>query len=335
MKKPVDSLIKKLFFWYIGSLALLGIFIVLVVHVFAFKNGFYFILLLFLTLALLGFIIIYKITESLTYLSSRMRMISSKNLDERVDGIDSPDEIGELAQTFNQLLDRLHLAFKREQQFIADVAHELKTPLSTLRSTLEIALNQKRTEDEYRRTLKEAVQETHRVSSTLKNVLDLAWSETPMEQKNAVSFNLSELMEELFELTEKMALKKDIKVSGSFAKNIETIGFKEKLGRALLNIIDNAVKYTPIKGKIGIVLNKNKYQAIIEIKDNGIGISQKDISHIFDRFYRGSAGEKTLGSGLGLAIAKAIINSHKGEIEVKSEMGKETVFTITLPLVSS
>ncbi|KKP59673.1 MAG: Signal transduction histidine kinase [Candidatus Roizmanbacteria bacterium GW2011_GWA2_34_18] len=335
MRKPVNSLIKKLFFWYVGSLALLAIFIVLVVHVFAFKNGFYFILLLFLTLALFGFIIIYKITESLTYLSSRMRMISSKNLDERVDGIDSHDEIGELAQTFNQLLDRLHLAFKREQQFIADVAHELKTPLATLRSTLEIALNQKRSEDEYRRTLKEAVQETNRVSTTLKNVLDLAWSETPMEQKNAVSFNLSELTEELFELAQKMALKKNIKVSGSFAKNIKIIGFKEKLGRALLNIIDNAIKYTPTKDKVEIVLKKNKNQATIEIKDNGIGISQKDISHIFDRFYRGSAREKTFGSGLGLAIAKAIVNSHKGAIEVKSEIGKGTVFTINLPLVSS
>ena len=332
MKKPVDSLIKKLFFWYIGSLAILAIFIVLVVHVFAFKNGFYFILLLFLTLALLGFIIIYKITESLTYLSFRMRMISSKNLDERINGIDSHDEIGELAQAFNQLLDRLHLAFKREQQFIADVAHELKTPLSTLRSTLEITLNHKRTEDEYRQTLKKAMQETNSISTTLKNVLDLAWSETPMEQKNAISFNLSELMEELFELTEKMALKKNIKVSGSFDKNIEIVGFKEKLGRALLNIIDNAIKYTPTKDKVEIVLKKNKYQAVIEIKDNGIGISQKDISHIFDRFYRGSTREKTLGSGLGLAIAKAIINSHRGEIEVKSEVGKGTTFIISLPL---
>ncbi|MEK7597285.1 MAG: HAMP domain-containing sensor histidine kinase [Patescibacteria group bacterium] len=335
MKKPVDTLIKKLFFWYIGSLAILAIFIVLVVHVFAFKNGFYFILLLFLTLALLGFIIIYKITESLTYLSFRMRMISCKNLDERVDGIDSRDEIGELAQAFNQLLDRLHLAFKREQQFIADVAHELKTPLSTLRSTLEIALNHKRTEGEYRQTLKEAVSETHRVSTTLKNVLDLAWSETPMEQKNAISFNLHELMEELLELAQKMALKKNVKVSGSFDKNIIIIGFKEKLGRALLNIIDNAIKYTPTKDKVEIVLKKNKYQAVIEIKDNGIGISQKDISHIFDRFYRGSTKEKTFGSGLGLAIAKAIVNSHRGEIEAESKIGKETVFTVTLPLVSS
>lgn len=335
MNKFVQSLKTRLFLWYAVSLFLMGIFVFLVIHVFALKNGLYFLILLFITLAMFGFVIIYKITKSLTYLSSTMKTISSKNLDERVEEIKSKDEIGELAQTFNQLLDRLHSAFKREQQFIADVAHELKTPLSTLRSTLEITLSHKRTDDEYRQALTAAVQETNRVSSTLKNVLDLAWSETPMEQKNAISFNLSELMEELFELAQKMALKKNVKVSGSFDKNIEIIGFKEKLGRALLNIIDNAIKYTPTKDKIEIVLKKNKYQATIEIKDNGIGIPQKDIIHIFDRFYRGSTKEKTLGSGLGLAIAKAIVNSHKGAIEVKSEIGKGTVFIITLPLASS
>ncbi len=335
MNKFVQSLKTRLFLWYAVSLFLMGIFVFLVIHVFALKNGLYFLILLFITLAMFGFVIIYKITKSLTYLSSTMKTISSKNLDERVEEIKSKDEIGELGQTFNNLLDRLHEAFKREQQFIADVAHELKTPLATLRTTLEVTLQQKRDIDSYQKAIKDALSETHRVSSTLKNVLDLAWSETPMEQKNAISFNLSELMEELFELAQKMALKKNVKIFGSFDKNIEIIGFKEKLGQALLNIIDNAIKYTPTKDKIGIVLKKNKYQATIEIKDNGIGISQKDIIHIFDRFYRGSTKEKTLGSGLGLAIAKAIVNSHKGAIEVKSEIGKGTVFIIILPLASS
>jgi len=168
------SLRKRLFLWYVGSLFLLGIFIILAIHVFSLQNGIYFVISLFMTLALLGFTIIYKITKSLTYLSSKMKMISSKNLEERVLGMDSQDEIGELAQTFNELLDRLHGAFYREQQFIADVAHELKTPLATLRSTLEITLSRKRTVPEYEKSIKESIIETHNISSTLKNVLDLA-----------------------------------------------------------------------------------------------------------------------------------------------------------------
>lgn len=332
MKKPYNSLIKKLFLWYVGSLTLVAIFIILVIHVFALKNGFYFILSLFLTLALFGFMIIYKITKSLTYLSSRIKMISSKNLDERISGIESNDEIGELARTFNELLDRLHLAFKREQQFIADVAHELKTPLATLRSTLEVALNQKRSNEEYKLTIKDAIIETHRVSSTLKNVLDLAWSETPMIQKKATVFNLTELLEELFDVAQKMALKKEIEVIRSFDKNVQIIGFKEKLGQAILNIIDNAIKYTPKHGKVEITMTKNSIDANVQIKDNGIGITQNDLPHIFDRFYRGSTTDTFFGSGLGLAIAKAIINAHKGAIKVKSHIGKGSSFNIILPL---
>src|SRR3989344_5335112 len=220
MKQRFSSLKSHLFVWYIVSLLLMTIFVILVVHVFVLKNGVLFLTLLFLTLAVFGFTIIYKITKSLTYLSSRMKMISSKNLDERILDIQTKDEIGELAHSFNELLDRLHDAFKREQQFIADVAHELKTPLATLRSTIEVALQQKRESVDYQKALKEALSETHQLSSTLKNVLDLAWSETPAEQKNAKSFNLTELMADLLETAQKMAVLKKIAVSGSIAKNI-------------------------------------------------------------------------------------------------------------------
>lgn len=329
MKNP-PSLRKKLFLWYVGSLFLLGVFIILAIHVFSLKNGIYFVILLFSTLALFGFVIIYRITKSLTRLSSKMRMISSKNLDERISGIESQDEIGELAHTFNDLLDRLNGSFKREQQFIADVAHELKTPLSTLRSTLEISLSRKRNAGEYERSIKEAIRETNDISSTLKNVLDLAWSETPQEQKTTKSFNLSELVEGLLETAQKMGMSKQITVAGAIEKNIIIEGFQEKLGRAILNLLDNAVKYTPVMGKVEVTLKKQKHYIRLGVRDNGVGISDKDLPHIFDRFYRGSSTDKVLGSGLGLAIAKAIIVSHKGEIKVKSRMGQGTTFAIIL-----
>lgn len=334
MKQRFYSLKSRLFLWYIASLLLMAFFIILIIHVFAVKNGAYFLILLFFTLAVLGFTIIYKVTKSLTYLADRMKMISSKNLDERILGIESYDEIGELASSFNELLNRLHNAFKREQQFIADVAHELKTPLATLRSTLEIALNQKRNPDEYQNVIKDALSETHQLSSTLKNVLDLAWSETPQEQKNAKRFNLSLLMEELIETAQKMAIKKKITVSGKIDENIILFGFKDKFGRAILNLIDNAIKYTPSHGKVDISLKKENSQAVIKIQDTGSGISKRDLPHIFDRFYRGTSTEKIFGSGLGLAMSKAIIFSHKGEIKVKSEVSKGSTFTIILPLAS-
>ena len=329
-----NSLKSRLFVWYIVSLLLIALFVILIVHVLALKNGVLFLTLLFLTLAVFGFTIIYKITKSLTYLSSRMKMISSKNLDERILDIQSSDEIGELAYSFNELLDRLHQAFKREQRFIADVAHELKTPLATLRSTLEIALNRKRSPDEYQNVIKDALAETHTLSSTLKNVLDLAWSETPQEQKNAKFFNLAELMEELLETAQKMAIGKEITVSGKIEKGIKLYGFKDKLGRALLNMIDNAVKYTPKQGSIEMTLKKEKDKAFVKIHDTGLGIPERDLPHIFDRFYRGTSTDKIFGSGLGLAISKAIVVSHHGEIKVKSRLGQGTTFILTLPIES-
>lgn len=329
---PFSSLKTKLFVWYSISLFLMALFVMLVIHVFALKNGVYFLVLLFLTLAVLGLTIIYNITKSLTYLATRMKTISSKNLDERIEGLESSDEIGELAGSFNDLLNRLHASFKREQQFIADVAHELKTPLSTLQGSLEVALNKKRTVEEYRALIRDSLVETHNLSSTLKNVLDLAWLEAPLEQKNAKKFDFSMLLDELCETAQKMGMRKKIKVVASIEKNISIQGFRDKLGRALLNIVDNAIKYTPARGKVNISLKRKREDVMITIIDTGQGISSLDLPHIFDRFYRGGATENVFGSGLGLAITKAIITSHQGKIEVKSAAAKGTSLRITLPL---
>ncbi|OGK52449.1 hypothetical protein A2966_02650 [Candidatus Roizmanbacteria bacterium RIFCSPLOWO2_01_FULL_41_22] len=330
MKKS-KSLRFKLFFWYVVSLALLGFFIILTVHIYQYKYSVYILGGLFLILSIIGFITIYKITQSITDLSSQIRQISSKNLDKRISSTKSGDEIGELGSSFNDLLDRLDKAFKRERQFIGDVAHEMKTPIATLRSSFEVTLQKERSNDEYKKIIKDSIVETDRLTITLKDVLDLAWSEVPNENLRS-KFDLSELMDEMSEIAQKLAIKKQITVNSSIASHIQMLGFRDRLGRAILNMIDNAIKYSQNKGKINISLIQEYNNALIIIKDNGQGIEESELEHIFDRFYRGSKTDVVFGAGLGLAISKATIGIHKGVIRVISKPKMGSTFTIALPL---
>lgn len=330
--KPLKSLRSKLFFWYITSLITITAFFYFAVHIYSlpYRNVFFFALLAFL--ALEGFFIVRKMTDGLSKLSSKIKTITSKNLNEKVTDVESKDEIGELAESFNQLLDRLLEAFKRERQFIGDVAHELKTPLSTQRSSIEVALSKDRSAKELKSVLVEAFFDNNRISTTLKNILDLAWSEAESAKVNREIIDLSVVVTEVLEIARKFGKAKKISVFENVDEGIVVQGSGDKLFRAFLNITDNAIKYTPSGGTVRISLTKIEGYAKFQVKDTGVGISKKDLPHIFERFYRGSRSGKVHGAGLGLAIAQAIISAHKGTIEVKSDVGKGTTATVTLPL---
>lgn len=257
-------------------------------------------------------------------MSEELKKISSESLSQKVVNPQTHDELEELSETFNNLLDRLNLAFKRERQFIGDVAHELKTPLATLQSGTEIILSKERSNEEYKKAFKESLVDIHRLAETLKNILDLAWSDADNAVITEEKFNLSAEIAELRDMATKMALAKKIMIKGTIAGKIFISGKKDRLARALLNIIDNAVKYTPDKGTVTLNLQKKNGKAVVEIKDTGRGIAKKDLPHIFEKFY----------SGLGLAIAKAAISSHNGEIKVVSKVGHGAIFTVILPLSS-
>ena len=328
----LKSLRGKLFFWYITSLITVTAFFYFAVHIYSlpYRNIIFFALLIFL--ALEGFFIVRKMTDGLSKLSSKIKTITSKNLNEKVIDIESEDEIGELASAFNQLLDRLLQAFKRERQFIGDVAHELKTPLSTQRSSIELALSKDRSVKELKSVLAEALSDNNRIASTLKNILDLAWSEAESAKVNKGKVKLSEVVSEIVEITTKLGKAKKVNVSGNVSQDIVVLGSEDKLFRAFFNITDNAIKYTPAGGSVSISLTKKDEQARFQVKDTGVGISKKDQPHIFERFYRGSRSGKVYGSGLGLSISQAIISANKGIIEVKSNVGLGTTITAHLPL---
>lgn len=273
-----------------------------------------------------------KIIKPISDIADNMDNITSENLDKRLNSSKSKDEIERLTTTFNNLLDRLQGSFTRERQFIGDVAHELKTPIATLKSEVELTLSRERQKDDYKKTLIETLVDIDRISVLLQNILDLAWIGADKNVDNNKNFSLSDTIEELKEIAVKLGSQKQINVKANIQPNIVTFGDEGKIARAILNVIDNAIKYTPNKKLVYISLHKFMNKAVIEVKDVGVGISRNDLEHVFERFYRGSKTAKTLGSGLGLAISQGIISAHKGIIKVDSLLGKGTTVKITLPL---
>src|SRR3989344_7469371 len=279
-----------------------------------------------------GYLLADRALGPLKDLSQSLETITAKNLNDRLTSPATGDEFERLYHSFNSLLDRLHQSFTRERQFIADVAHELKTPLTTARSGIEVALSKPRSVASYRRVLTDALTDTKQLATTLENILDLARAQSDSASISSHRFNLSQVLAELVQIARKLGKYKMITIKESVTRNVTLTGDREKLFRALLSVIDNAVKYTKKSGQVTIILNRHRGLATISIQDTGIGIPKEDLSRIFERFFRGTKTGKTSGAGLGLAIAKSIIEAHGGSITVESTHNKGTTVTIKLPL---
>ena len=277
-----------------------------------------------------GYFMVNRGLLPISAMAQTMARIESTDLTQRAANPKTGDALENLAEAFNGLLDRLKTSFTRERQFIGDVAHEVKTPLSTISGTAEVALSKPRSKQDYQKALVEILTDASKMSSTLRNVMDLAWSQSESSGLTTESFSLSEMIEELAEVATKLAQAKHIVVKSKIEKKITITGKKDKLYRAVLNLIDNAIKFTPGGGKVWLALVSQKGVVKVEVADNGVGIAAVDVPHIFERYYRGSKPGKTLGSGLGLAIAASIIAAHNGRIEVESAAGKGSKFSVVL-----
>ena len=277
-----------------------------------------------------GWVLAKRAMQPINNISQQMQRITSENLTEHIKSPQTHDEIETLVHTFNNLLFRLESAFTRERQFIADVAHELKTPLATQRSTIEVLLSKKRTNEEYQKTTGELLVDNQKLTDTVKDVLDLAWAEADKTLSHNEQTNLTEIMEELFEIVSQLGSRKKLEIVKRFENNVFVSAKRDKIFRALLNIVDNAIKYTS-RGTIFLSLETNKDTIIVKVKDTGEGITEDDLQHIFDRFYRGKKSHRVDGTGLGLAITHSIITAYKGHLSVSNNLGKGTTFTATLP----
>jgi len=267
------------------------------------------------------------------YIADTARGIGESDLSRRID-VQTDDELGRLASTLNGMIGRLDEAFKKQRQFVADASHELRTPLAVIQAESTLGLEKIRTQAEYRRSLELVSQEVAYMSEIVSKLLLLARNDAGCDPIDFEDVNVTELFGELSQDVEALVQEKGLQFNLGPMDNLTVRGDKLKLRQLFLNILDNAIRYTPSGGSIsGSILRKNG-SVVASIGDTGIGIPAEHLPYIFDRFYRvdKSRSRADGGTGLGLAIATSIAKVHGGGIEVESEVGKGTIFHVVLPL---
>jgi two-component system, OmpR family, sensor kinase len=276
-----------------------------------------------------------KALKPVDRLTRAAERIGRGNLSERVEEHQSHDEIGRLAATFNQMISRLEQAFEREQRFTADASHELKTPLAVLRGELEVALRRDRSPEEYRRVLKSSLEEIARLTKLTEDLLTLARSDAGESVLELERVDLDQLASEACAYLTPLAISAGIDLTCEVPDaEVAIRGDQKRLKQLLVNLLDNAIKYTPSTGRVTLVLTTDTDAAVIKITDTGRGIPAASLPHIFERFYRQTDPRDTrvTGFGLGLAISKWIVDAHEGSIDVESTEGSGSTFTMRLPL---
>jgi len=266
------------------------------------------------------------------------RGVGVQNLSSRLAVPPADDELRRLSETLNAMLARLEASVKRLTQFTADASHDLRTPIALIRTSAELSLRRPRTADEYRETLARILATSEETTHLIENLLTLARADAGASDLHFENIDLVPRLEKISEEAGILASGKGIEVTSELASGpIRVSVDPAAIERLLLIVVENAVKYTPTGGKIAMSLANGSGSARIEISDNGIGISQKDLPHIFERFYRAdqARSREPGGSGLGLAIALWIVNLHGGLIEAESTLGGGSIFKISLPVASN
>lgn len=243
----------------------------------------------------------------------------------------------EVVERLNARLDALAGTEKEQQQFIADVSHELRTPLTVLRGTLEVALEEDRSPEEYREAIGNALLEIRHLARISQNILFLARGESG---RVTLSFSNQDLARFVAEVTRELqpaAGDHDLDLSVDVSEK-PVIAFVDpgRMQQVLHNLIENAMRYTPPGGSVHVGLSTTRDEARIEVSDTGVGIPEKDLPFVFERFFRSDRARRayTGGSGLGLSIVRWIVEAHKGKVEIASEIDKGTTVTVKLPLVT-
>jgi heavy metal sensor kinase len=269
-------------------------------------------------------------------ISRAAQRISIENLDERLSVPETGDQLQRLSITLNDMLSRLAMSVRQMKQFTADASHELRAPVSLIRTTAEVAVQKRdRTADEYLQALDEILEESERTSQVVDSLMLLARADSRKEAIELSVADMCTIVRGAAEQGEKLSKIRGLRFSAQVPN--EPIRIKadaESLRRAFLILIDNAAKYTPSEGFISVSVEAQGGFARASVSDTGFGIARDDLAHVFDRFWRAdkARSREQGGAGLGLSIAKWIVEMHHGTIGVESEIGKGSTFWVRVPL---
>jgi len=289
-----------------------------------------------LVIALAGFGGYWLASRSLAplgWMAQQAHRITGSNLNTRLDIGNAAEELAVLSASFNELLSRLDLSFESMRRFVADASHELRTPLSIIRGEADVALSRDRAAAEYRESLAIILDESRRLSRLVDDLLNLARADAGRVRLQSEEFYLNDLLAECCRSAQSLAAARGVALECRPAEDAPFRGDEELLRRLVMNLLDNAIRYTPPGGQVSAALEAEDSRFRIRIADTGVGISPDAAPHVFERFYRADTARSRQdgGFGLGLAIVKWIAESHRGDVVLATTPGAGSTFTVNLP----
>jgi two-component system, OmpR family, sensor kinase len=284
-----------------------------------------------------GYFLARKSLAPVVAMSDRADHISAANLHERLPVQNKSDELGRLAASFNQMLERVDQSFERQRRFMADASHELRTPAAILRGESEVALSRPdRSLEEYRESLTVLRDEAQRLTQIVEDLFTLTRADAGQYPLSRRDFYLDELVADCVHATRTLALAKNISVNADMSEELPIRADEALLRRMILNLLDNAIKYTPRDGQVTISAHRSDDEYSISVTDTGTGIPEDVQTRVFERFFRvdkaRTRSDNDGGAGLGLAIARWIADAHRGRLILARSDSKGSTFTAFLPV---
>jgi heavy metal sensor kinase len=281
-----------------------------------------------------GFILVRRALEPVERMALKAEEITQHNLSERLPVVRSGDELERLSVSLNHMISRLEDALRGSKQFVADASHELRTPLTVMRGELESLAQDKQLARETREALGSVLEEVGRLAEIVESLFALSRLDAGEAGGEWQRFDLAELAATTAEQMSLLATDKNIRVDCDSTPGVTVRGDRARLKQVIVNLLDNAIKYTPNGGHVTLRVRREGAHALLDVTDDGIGIPAEALPHVFKRFYRvdGSRSREQGGAGLGLSIVRSICTAHGAEVEVLSTPGRGSTFRVRQPL---